>query len=76
MFVPAWLGGLDFSLPDSIDVLTTLAAADAAIGWIVFIGCHAPFWFSMLNDQSFERIYANGPDIIDAGATGIALARS
>lgn len=71
MFVPKRFGGLDLTLPESIDILTTLSAADASIGWISFIGCHAPFFFSMLPEKSFERIYADGPDVIDAGSVGI-----
>jgi alkylation response protein AidB-like acyl-CoA dehydrogenase len=68
MLVPRSHGGLEIDFPSSVDVLAMLAAADGACGWTVMIGCETPQLFSLLPRESFDRIYAEGPDTICAGA--------
>ena len=68
MLVPKSHGGLEIDFPPSIDVLAALAAADGACGWTVMIGCETPQLFSLLPRETFNRIYAEGPDPICAGA--------
>lgn len=68
MLVPRSHGGLEIDFPTSVDVLAELAAADGATGWTVMIGCETPQLFALLPRATFEAIYANGPDVICAGA--------
>jgi alkylation response protein AidB-like acyl-CoA dehydrogenase len=68
MLVPRSHGGLEIDFPSSVDVLAALAAGDGAVGWTVMIGCETPQLFSLLPRQSFDAVYANGPDPICGGA--------
>lgn len=68
MLVPQSHGGLEISFPPSIDILAALAAADGATGWTVMIGCETPQLFSLLPRASFDRVYAQGPDVVCGGA--------
>ena len=79
MLVPQSHGGLEISFPPSIDILAALAAADGATGWTVMIGCETPQLFSLLPRSSFDRVYANGPDVVCGGAfapQGTAMAEA
>jgi hypothetical protein len=68
MLVPQSHGGLEISFPPSIDILAALAAADGATGWTVMIGCETPQLFSLLPRPSFDRVYAQGHDVVCGGA--------
>jgi alkylation response protein AidB-like acyl-CoA dehydrogenase len=68
MLAPRSHGGLEIEFPPSIDILAELAAADGATGWTTMIGCETPQLFSLLPRASFDRIYADGPDVICGGA--------
>lgn len=72
MFVPKSHGGLELAIPEALDVVTTLAAADGSVGWTVMIGCMSPIIYSRLSRATFDRIYAAGPDVIQAGAVHAA----
>ena len=68
MLVPRSHGGLEVEYPATIDVLTTLSAADGATGWTVMIGSESPQLLAFLPRETFDAIYAEGPDVIIAGA--------
>jgi indole-3-acetate monooxygenase len=68
MLVPQSHGGFEIPFPPTIDILAALAAADGATGWTVMIGCETPQLFSLLPRSSFDRVYANGPDVVCGGA--------
>jgi indole-3-acetate monooxygenase len=67
MFVPQGYGGLEVDVPTSMEILETLAAADGSTGWVVMIGCETPMFLALLPRHKFDRLYANGPDVIIAG---------
>jgi alkylation response protein AidB-like acyl-CoA dehydrogenase len=68
MFVPKSHGGLDVDVPASMEIIETLAAADGSTGWVVMIGSETPMFLALLERSHFDRLYANGPDVIIAGA--------
>jgi alkylation response protein AidB-like acyl-CoA dehydrogenase len=73
--VPRSHGGAELDLPAAGLVLSELAKADGSVGWTVMIGAAAPFILGLLPRHTFDDIYADGPDVILAGAfnpTGVA----
>ncbi|HYK64032.1 MAG TPA: acyl-CoA dehydrogenase family protein, partial [Patescibacteria group bacterium] len=67
MFVPKSHGGLEVDVPTSMEIIEALAAADGSTGWVVMIGCETPMFLALLPRPQFDRLYANGPDLIIAG---------
>jgi alkylation response protein AidB-like acyl-CoA dehydrogenase len=73
--VPASHGGLEVDLLQHLEVMAELAEADGSVGWTVMIGTLAPVVFGLLPRETFDAIYADGPDVIFAGVfnpTGVA----
>lgn len=73
--VPAELGGPELSLPAHMRVIEALARADASVGWVAMVGSMGPPLFGNLPRPTLDAIYADGPDVILAGAlnpTGVA----
>jgi indole-3-acetate monooxygenase len=68
MIVPKSHGGLELAFPDCVRALSEVSAADGSTGWIAMIGCGTPLLYSRLPRETFDHIYANGPDVIQAGA--------
>lgn len=68
LFVPATHGGLESTLVDSLDVIEALGRADGSVGWATMIGCETPHVLAKLSRETFDRLYANGPDVSVAGA--------
>jgi indole-3-acetate monooxygenase len=66
--VPRSHGGAELDLPAAGRVLSELAKADGSLGWTVMIGAAAPFILGRLPRGTFDDIYADGPDVILAGA--------
>jgi alkylation response protein AidB-like acyl-CoA dehydrogenase len=73
--VPRSHGGAELDLPAAGLALSELAKADGSVGWTVMIGAAAPFLLGRLPRITFDDIYADGPDVVLAGAfnpTGVA----
>jgi len=68
MYVPASHGGDELSPLEVVQVIETLAAADGSVGWIATIGTNSPALFCHLAPQAYDAIYADGPDVIQAGS--------
>ena len=68
MLLPRSHGGLELEYPATIDVLAQLAAGDGATGWTVMIGAESPQLLALLPRKVFDELYADGPDVIIAGA--------
>jgi indole-3-acetate monooxygenase len=66
--VPRSHGGGELDLSDDMRVLEELARADGSVGWTVMIGSLAPVLLGKLPRATFDALYAEGPDIILAGA--------
>lgn len=61
-------GGAEVDYPSSAQILSELAKADGAVGWSLMIGCETPQLLALLPEQTFEQIYADGPDVTIGGA--------
>jgi alkylation response protein AidB-like acyl-CoA dehydrogenase len=68
MILPRRWGGLGIDFPKSVEILAELSAADGSVGWASMIGCETPQLFALLPEATFDAIYADGPDVIVAGA--------
>ena len=67
MLVPRSHGGAELALPAQMRVIEELARADGSVGWTVMIGGEAPVLLGKLPGETFDAIYAAGPDVILAG---------
>jgi alkylation response protein AidB-like acyl-CoA dehydrogenase len=67
MFVPRSHGGHEVDLRTGMTVLEALATADPAVGWTVMIGSETPQLLAFLSRETFDKMYAAGPDLIVAG---------
>jgi alkylation response protein AidB-like acyl-CoA dehydrogenase len=65
--VPRSHGGAELDLPAHMRVIEELARADDSVGWTVMIGSMAPVLFGKLPRETFDAIYADGPDVVVAG---------
>jgi alkylation response protein AidB-like acyl-CoA dehydrogenase len=68
MYVPASHGGDELSPLEAVQVLEALSAADGSVGWIATIGANSPALFCHLAPEAYDAIYADGPDVIQAGS--------
>jgi indole-3-acetate monooxygenase len=68
MYVPRSHGG-DELMPDAVvPVIEELARADGSVGWIATIGVNAPAIFAYLPPAAYDAVYADGPDVFEAGS--------
>lgn len=67
-FVPESHGGLELAVPDGLEIVAAIADADGSAGWTVMIGVMSGLMFSRLPRETFDAIYAKGPDVVQAGA--------
>src|SRR4029453_4117507 len=75
MLVPRSHGGAELDLAAEMRVIEELARADGSVGWTVMIGRSSPVFFGKLPRDTFDALYAAGPDVILAGTvnpTGLA----
>ena len=68
ILVPRSHGGVGADLATAMRLNETLARADGSVGWTVMIGAGAWFDLSALPRASFDVLFANGPDVLAAGA--------
>jgi indole-3-acetate monooxygenase len=68
MYVPRSHGGDEMPPIDVVQVLEEVARADASVGWLATIGTNSPAIFAFLPSETYDRIYADGPDVIQAGS--------
>ncbi|WP_322047951.1 acyl-CoA dehydrogenase family protein [Paraburkholderia sp. J67] len=69
---PASHGGLELPYPQTLELLREVAALDGSLGWVSMLGVgHMPH-LALLPRETFNRIYADGPDIIVAGSAAPA----
>ncbi|MFG2007847.1 acyl-CoA dehydrogenase family protein [Micromonospora sp. NPDC048868] len=67
MFVPRSHGGYEADLHTGLRVLESLARADGSTGWTVMIGAETPHLVAMLSRDRFDKVYADGPDVVVGG---------
>jgi alkylation response protein AidB-like acyl-CoA dehydrogenase len=74
--VPRSHGGDELDLAAHMRLLEALARADGSVGWTVMIGSSAPVVLGLLPVETFDAIYAPGPDVVLGGTfnpTGSAV---
>ncbi len=76
MLAPRSHGGLEADFPTALETITEAARADGSAGWTVMIGSATGLLFSRLPRETFDAIYAGGPDVIQAGLAGAPLGRA
>ena len=62
-------------LTAQMHVIAEFAQADGSVGWTTMIGGAAPVILGLLHRATFDKVYADGPDVIVGGAfnpTGVA----
>lgn len=68
MGVPARYGGLDLAVPEVLRVIEEISRADGAVGWTVGQIYIAQLIFAHFPAAATDEIYADGPDVLGAGA--------
>ncbi len=68
MLLPRSHGGGGIEFPAAMRVLEELSRADASVGWTVMIGAGSWCDLAGLPRESFDALYAGGPDVITGGA--------
>ncbi|MBH5385034.1 acyl-CoA dehydrogenase family protein [Bradyrhizobium diversitatis] len=58
--LPRSHGGLELSVPEVLQLIETLAAADSSVGWVSMIGIGAQLFTTRLPRVTFDRIHADG----------------
>ena len=68
MYVPKSHGGDELPPLDVVRVIEEISRADASVGWLATIGANSPALFAFLPPETYDKIYAEGPDVIQAGS--------
>src|SRR5690349_2399698 len=68
MYVPRTHGGDELPALEGLEVIEELARADGSVGWIAMIGASTPAFFARLPADTYDAIYADGPDVVMAGS--------
>jgi len=69
-------GGLEAEFPPILEVVAEAARADGSAGWTVMIGAATPLLLAKMPRETFDRAYAEGPDVIQAGLAGAPVGRA
>jgi alkylation response protein AidB-like acyl-CoA dehydrogenase len=68
MFVPQSHGGLELDLPTTLEIIGALSRIDGSVGWTAMIGSGGNLFATLLQRETYEQVYQNGPDVIIAGS--------
>ena len=68
MLTPRSHGGDEAGLLASMEVLEALAVADGSTGWTAMIGAESPQLLSLLPRETYDELYAGGPDVTVGGS--------
>src|SRR5262252_5763493 len=66
-YVPRSHGGDEMWPDEGLTVIEALARADASIAWVAAVGSEGPSFSSYLPADTYDKIYAGGPDVIHSG---------
>src|SRR5262249_48596164 len=69
MLVPQSHGGLELDLPVALEVIGALARIEGSVGWTVAIASGGDLFAPLLQRETYDEIYRNGPDAILAGSS-------
>lgn len=70
LLVPRSHGGEPVSRLQILEIIETLARADGSVGWTATLGLQTPCLLALLPRETFDAIYADGPDVTMGGASG------
>ena len=66
-YVPRSHGGDEMWPDESMTVIEELARADASVAWVAAVGSEGPAFYAYLPPDTYDKIFAGGPDIIHSG---------
>ena len=66
-FVPKRFGGDERTPRDFLSLVETIAMADGSAGWVASFGMN-PFYLGALPSETIDKIWADTPDVVFAGA--------
>lgn len=68
ILVPRSHGGEHVDLHEVLEIIEALSVADGSVGWTATIGIQSPCLLSLLPRETFDEIYAEGPDVTIGGS--------
>lgn len=66
-YVPRSHGGDEMWPDEGLTVIEELARADASVAWVAAVGSEGPSFYAYLPPDTYDKIYAAGPDVIHTG---------
>ena len=66
-YVPRSHGGDEMWPDEGLTVIEELARADASVAWVAAVGSEGPSFYAYLPPETYDKIYAGGPDVIHTG---------
>jgi len=60
-------GGDEMWPDEGMTVIEELARADASVAWVAAVGSEGPAFYAYLPPDTYDKIFAGGPDIIHSG---------
>jgi alkylation response protein AidB-like acyl-CoA dehydrogenase len=66
-YVPQTHGGDELWPDEGLTVIEELARADASVAWVAAVGSEGPSFYAYLPSDTYDKIYAAGPDVIHSG---------
>lgn len=68
ILVPPSHGGEHIDLHEVLEIIEELSVADGSTGWTATIGIQTPCLMSLLPRDTFDEVYADGPDVTIGGS--------
>ena len=68
MLVPKEHGGLDLSIRDAVDTVTSIARGCASTAWISWLMIHVPMVIATFPLEAQQAVWSDGPDVVTAGS--------
>jgi indole-3-acetate monooxygenase len=68
LLVPRSHGGLEFELPEALEVIAAFSKIEGSVGWIAMIAGGTQLLAPLLPRETYDQVYRNGPDVIIAGS--------
>src|ERR1700744_4162617 len=71
-YVPRSHGGDEMWPDEGLTVIEELARADASVAWVAAVGSEGPSFYAYLPADTYDKIFAAGPDVIHSGVSNPA----
>lgn len=66
MLVPKSHGGLELDLPAALQIIAALSRIDGSVGWAAMIANGGQMFAPLLERETYDQVYQNGPDVVFA----------